>query len=140
MKKLLKNFTSPGNHDAATSFGLLLLRLVPGAAMLFAHGWGKLMGFSAKSGQFPDPLGIGSETSMALAIFAEVFCAAAIILGLFTRLVAIPLVITMLVAAFVVHANDPFQKQEFALIYAISFLVLIFSGAGKFSLDAAFKR
>jgi len=104
--------------------------------MLFAHGWGKLKGFSAISGKFPDPLGIGSAPSLAMAVFAEVFCAIALILGLFTRAAAIPLLITMIVAAFIVHGANPFQKKEFALLYAIPFLVLILTGAGKFSIDS----
>src|SRR6056297_1058602 len=136
MKNFLKRITSSGKHDTATSFGLLIIRLACGGLMLATHGWGKLTGFSEKSSQFADPLGVGSETSLALAILAEVFCAAAVILGLFTRVAAIPLVITMLVAAFLVHGDDPFQKKEFALLYAIPFFALVFTGAGKFSIDA----
>ena len=78
MKNLVKKFTSPGNHDASCSLGLLILRIASGGMMLVAHGWGKLLAFSEKSGGFLDPLGIGSETSMAMAIFAEVVCALAI--------------------------------------------------------------
>jgi putative oxidoreductase len=42
----------------------------------------------------------------------------------------------MVVAAFIIHGDDPFAKKEFALLYAIPFLTLVFTGAGKFSLDA----
>ena len=140
MKNLVKKFTSPGNHDASCSLGLLILRIASGGMMLVAHGWGKLLAFSEKSGGFPDPLGIGSETSTAMAIFAEVVCALAIILGLFTRVAAMPLVVTMLVAALIVHGDDPFQKKEFALVYALPFLTLIFTGAGKYSIDGAINR
>lgn len=108
--------------------------------MLFAHGWGKLTKFGELSGKFADPIGLGSAPSLALAVFAEVFCAIAIMLGLFTRAAAIPLLITMLVAAFVVHDADPFQKKEFALLYAAPFLMLILTGAGSFSVDAKLKR
>lgn len=107
--------------------------------MVAAHGWGKLTNFSEKSSQFADPLGVGSETSLALAIFAEVFCAVAVAIGLFTRVAAIPLVITMFVAAFAIHIDDPFQKKEFALLYAIPFLALMFTGAGRFSIDGRFR-
>jgi len=108
--------------------------------MLLAHGWGKLTGFGDLSSKFPDPIGLGSTPSLALAVFAEVFCAIAIMLGLFTRAAAIPLLITMLVAAFVIHGDDPFQKKEFALLYAAPFLMLIFTGAGSLSIDAKLKR
>ncbi len=140
MKKLIGLIAHPGTRNPITSLGLLILRLGAGGLMLGAHGWGKLMTFSEKSGKFPDPLGVGSQASLGLVVFAEVFCAAAIILGLFTRLAAIPLLITMLVAAFVIHGNDPFQKQEFALLYAVPYLALIFTGAGAFSADRGLSR
>ncbi|MDF1659467.1 MAG: DoxX family protein [Verrucomicrobiales bacterium] len=117
-----------------------MLRLFIGGGMLFAHGWGKLTSFGDLSSKFPDPIGFGSAPSLALAVFAEVFCAIAIMLGLFTRAAAIPLLITMLVAAFVIHGADPFQKKEFALLYAVPCLMLIFTGAGSFSVDAKLKR
>ncbi len=140
MKKLIQKATSPGSHDQLSSIGLLILRLFTGGCMLLAHGWGKLTGFGDLSSKFPDPIGLGSTPSLALAVFAEVFCAIAIMLGLFTRAAAIPLLITMLVAAFVIHGDDPFQKKEFALLYAAPFLMLIFTGAGSLSIDAKLKR
>ena len=108
--------------------------------MAIAHGWGKLTGFSEKSGGFPDPIGLGSPTALGLAVFAEVFCSIAIVLGLFTRAAAIPLLITMMVAAFMIHGDDPFQKKELALFYGATYLTLIFTGAGKFSADAKLGR
>ena len=45
--------------------------------------------------------------SLALATGAETVCAGLLALGLFTRLNAIPLVITMLVAAFWAHGVTP---------------------------------
>ncbi|MDF2375409.1 MAG: DoxX family protein [Verrucomicrobiales bacterium] len=140
MKKLIQKAISPGSHDQLSSLGILILRLFTGGCMLFAHGWGKLTKFGELSGKFADPIGLGSAPSLALAVFAEVFCAIAIMLGLFTRAAAIPLLITMLVAAFVVHDADPFQKKEFALLYAAPFLMLILTGAGSFSVDAKLKR
>ena len=119
-----------------SSLGLLILRVVAGGMILLGHGWPKLMGFNDLSSRFPDPLGLGSTTlSLSLVLFAEVFCAAAVILGFATRLVAIPLVFAMLVAAFIIHADDPWQKKEFALLYALPFLTLICTGPGKFSVD-----
>ena len=42
----------------------------------------------------------------------------------------------MLVAAFVVHADDPWGKKEFALLYAIPFTALAITGGGRYALDA----
>lgn len=105
--------------------------------MLFGHGWGKLAGFSDISQRFPDPLGFGSPAlSLGLAVFAEAFCAAAVMVGFATRFAALPLVVTMVVAALVIHADDPWAKKELALLYAVPFITLAFTGAGKFSVDA----
>ncbi|WP_333907979.1 DoxX family protein [Aequorivita sinensis] len=58
-----------------------------------------------------------------------------LIIGLSTRLAAIPLAITMLVAAFIVHANDGFGRQELPLLYAAIYISIALIGAGKYSLD-----
>jgi putative oxidoreductase len=121
-----------------TSLGLLLLRVSVGGMMLTGHGWAKLVGFSDMATKFPDPLGLGSSAvSLSLAVFAEVACACALILGVATRFAAIPLAATMLVAAFLVHSDDPFRDREPALLYAIPFLTLALTGPGKFSFDAS---
>jgi putative oxidoreductase len=104
--------------------------------MAAAHGWGKLLSFGEKAATFPDPLGIGRPFSMAGAIGAEFFCAILVALGLGTRVAAIPLVFTMGVATFLVHANDPFGQKEKAVLFLVIFLALAFTGAGAYSLDA----
>jgi putative oxidoreductase len=119
-----------------TNVAWLLLRLGAGLMMMYAHGWGKLSKFGELMEVFPDPIGLGSTVSLALTVFAEFFCALAIALGFLTRLAAMPLVITMLVAVLVVHADDPFGKKELALLYLLPLLTLILTGAGRFSLDA----
>ena len=123
-------------NETRNDIGLLILRVGIGVFMLAAHGWGKLANFGELAGTFPDPIGLGSTVSLVLVIFAEVLCALLVVLGLGTRFAAVPLLVTMLVAAFVVHADDPWSRKEFALLYAIPFLTLIFTGGGRFALDS----
>lgn len=108
--------------------------------MLFQHGWPKLNNFAALATSFADPLGVGSKISLALTVFSEAFCAAALIVGFLSRLATVPLLITMLVAAFIVHGADPFAKKEMALLYASGFLTLILTGPGEFAVDGLFKK
>jgi putative oxidoreductase len=115
---------------------LLFLRVFFGLLMCFAHGWPKLMSFAEYSTQFPDPIGFGSTVALSLTIFAEVVCALAVAFGLLTRLATIPLMITMLVAAFVIHAQDPFQKQEFALVFFGAYFAIFLAGSGQYSLQS----
>jgi putative oxidoreductase len=123
-------------HDIA----LLVLRIGFGGLMLFGHGWPKLMNFGTLSQTFPDPIGLGSSFSLLLAIFAEVFCSLAIMAGFMSRLAAIPLAVTMAVAAFVIHSADPWHKQEFALLYFIVFVAIGIAGAGSYSVDSVLGR
>ena len=125
---------------AGGSLGLLLLRVSVGGMMLVCHGWGKLTGFAERSSSFPDPLGVGSPLSMALATGAEAFCALAVILGFATRWAAVPLMVTMAVAALIIHGDDPWAKKEFALLYFFPFATLLLTGAGRYSLDAFLRR
>src|SRR5574341_1278618 len=135
------------------SIGLLFLRVGIGG-YLITHGWGKVqMLISGGEDKFGDPIGIGSTLSLALVTTSEFLCALLIILGLATRLAAIPVVISMSVAAFVVHAADPWTMEtaakaffggvsktwfskEPAILYLVPFLTLVFTGGGKLSLDA----
>ncbi len=121
--------------DWTTDAGLLFMRVSVGSMMLLGHGQSKLLGFSEKAATFSDPLGVGSTTSLVLAIVGEVVASLFVIFGLGTRFFAVPLLVTMLVAALIVHAEDPWGRKEFALLYAVPALTLILTGAGRFSLD-----
>lgn len=83
---------------------------------------------------------MGATFSLILAVFAEVVCSILIGLGLLTRLASIPLIITMLVASFMIHATDPFAKKEFALLYLLVYLVVFVIGSRKYSLDALLQK
>ncbi|MDX1408063.1 MAG: DoxX family protein, partial [Saprospiraceae bacterium] len=62
-------------------------------------------------------------------------CAALLVAGLATRLAAIPLMITMAVAFFLVHADDPVLDREVAMLYLVVYAVIYLIGPGRFSLD-----
>jgi putative oxidoreductase len=121
----------------SADLSLLLLRLWLGLSMLLLHGWSKLTGFSKLSAKFPDPLGIGSTASLSLAIFAEVGCAALLIVGFLTRFAALNLAITMAVAFFIQHKMQlsGAASGELAFIYLAGFLAILFAGSGKFAFE-----
>ncbi len=117
-------------------FGLLILRITFGGLMM-VHGWGKLQGFlGGQASGFPDPIGLGPEISMGLAVFAEFICGGLVVLGLATRPALVPLISTMLVAVLVVHASDPLETKELALVYLGAYIALLMTGPGRFSVDA----
>lgn len=119
----------------ALNWGLLILRVGTGL-LLAGHGWGKVMDlFGDKAAEFPDPIGLGPLPSLALAAFAEFLCSLLVVLGVKVRWTAIPPIITMLVAVIIIHANDSFDQKEHPLLFAIPFLALAFTGAGRYSVD-----
>ncbi|GGZ18412.1 hypothetical protein GCM10007049_08210 [Echinicola pacifica] len=134
MKKLLFS-----NKPISSSIALLVLR-VSTAAMMLTHGWAKISNFSEYLTKFADPLGLGAAVSLQLAIFAEFFCAILLAIGFMSRAALIPLIITMVVAAFVAHAGDPFGNKELPLMYLASFVTLFLTGPGAFSMDAQMLR
>lgn len=132
---MLKKIFSTGTIDWKLDLGILVIRIAIGAFML-THGYPKLMRlFSGEEIQFADPLGFGPVPSLALAVFAEFFCSIFIAIGLGTRLAAVPLIITMTVAAFIAHAGDPFGRKETALLYLLVYLLLLITGSRRYSLD-----
>jgi len=132
---------NPKLRETLASVGLLILRIGFGAYMM-AHGYGKLqMVLAGQFDQFGDPIGLGSGLSLVLIMFAEFFCALFVLVGFATRFSAIPIVIGMAVAAFVAHGADPWTmgggggSKQPALMFMTAFLTLVFTGAGRFSID-----
>lgn len=125
----------PSEKGSNRSAILLLVARAVFAALLATHGWQKLMSFEEMSATFADPLGVGSELSLTLAIFGELVCSLAVILGLLTRLALLPMIFAMGVAFFVVHGGSIASGGELAFAYLVIFILLLVVGAGRYSLD-----
>ena len=131
----MKKIINVSKAATTTDIGLLVARLGI-AALMLTHGIPKMiMLFSGAPVQFPPVMGLSAELSLGLAVFAEVFCSVLILVGFATRVATIPLIITMLVAVLLIHGADPLAKQEPALQYLLVYVVLLFAGSGKFSID-----
>jgi len=114
---------------------IAILRIGTGLLMALAIGLRKLLNYQEMAANFPDPLGVGSDVSLMLTVFAEFFCALFLALGLFMRFALLPLIFTMIVAALIIHSEDAFHVKEHALIYLVIFTSLFLLGPGKYSLD-----
>lgn len=125
-------------------FGLLILRIVLGGTML-GHGLQKLLGVFGGPGidGFAGALGAFGFTSYTTALswitaLTETIGGALLIVGLFTPLAAAGL---LGVAASVVYVKfsggffGPPQGFEYELLLATSAFVLLFTGAGRLSVD-----
>lgn len=135
--KRIYNTDLPGNFG---HFALLFLRVVA-ACLLMTHGIPKLQRLlSGEEIQFADPYGLGQMTSFVLIMFAEVVCSILVILGAFTRLAVIPIMIGMATAVIFAHANDPFGVKEKPLLFLVIFTFLLMIGPGKYSVDNSLRR
>lgn len=116
------------------NLALLILRLGAGGLML-THGIPKISKLFESPVKFADPIGIGETPSLILTLLGEVVAPVLVIIGYKTKIASIPVIITMLVAAFVVHLNDPTGTKEKALLYLMCYLVLFLTGPGKYAID-----
>lgn len=120
----------------------LFLRLAIGAVFVW-HGWPKLMDLDKTAGMM-EKLDLPYPYLQAIAAsLAEVGCGALLILGLFTRLATIPLLVVMGVAIWKVHwGKYPLDQggMEYPLVLAAGLFSLLTSGAGALSMDRLFFR
>lgn len=130
----------------------LLLRLITGVGFI-AHGWAKIARGTAGFEKLLIQTGVPMHHLMSIiAPYTEILGGIAILIGLFTRLVAIPLIITMLTAMLTVNIHYGFSSiktigltpsgplfgppgYEINLMYIAILVSLIVTGAGKLSAD-----
>lgn len=124
----VKNYTTPIN------VALLALRIIV-AIMMLTHGGPKFMRLLDGNLKFGDPIGIGSELSFILVVFSEFFCSIFILIGLGTRMASLPLLFTVLVILLVAKGADPVFDHVNILAYIATYILLFFTGSGKYSLD-----
>jgi putative oxidoreductase len=121
----------------------LLARLTVGVA--FAEsGWGKVHNLEAVAGYFAE-LGIPAPAFQATFVsYVELICGSLVIIGLGTRLAALPLIGTMVVALVTAKASDIAGFSDLIgtieLCYAVLCAWLALAGAGAASIDHAITR
>ncbi len=133
---MLKKILNLDMIPKSTDLGLLALRLVISFAMLGKHALHKISDFSAMKDIFPDPLHIGSTMSLISAIVVENVFSILLILGIYARFAAFALFMNLLVIwALVYQFSIATDHHELVLLYLVGYFTLIFTGAGKYSLD-----
>lgn len=125
-------------REKGISILILCLRVFFGIIFL-THGFEKLMNFNQLSYTFPSAFGFGSYMTLMLSIFVEFCCSMFLIAGLLIRITIIPMIIAMAVAFFDVH-DAMFPEGELSLIYLIIFIILYFTGPGRYSVDYLIDR
>jgi putative oxidoreductase len=130
MRRILSTKYAAGGFN----FSILIFRVAVGI-LIAHHGYEKLIRFSEMKGTFMNFLGLGSTFSLALVVFAEFFCSIFLMLGLFTRLAIIPIMIDMIVGLSKAHHGNIFGDGEKVAIYLACSIVILFCGPGRVSVD-----
>ena len=132
-------------HDRLRGWGVAVLRVMVGLIFL-AHGVQKLFGegFGGVAGMMGG-LGIPAPALAAVVlVLVELLGGVALILGLFTRLAAVPLAFSMLVATVLVHLPNGFFSSsggvEFTLLLTVACVALAMTGSDEAALDRILTR
>ena len=101
--------------------------------------------FADIQARFPFPLdSVPVDISWSLATWGELLGAVTLVIGLGTRFTSLALMILTAVAWFSVHAGQGYNVCDngfkLPLIYLVLFLPLLFSGAGRLSIDHLLAR
>jgi putative oxidoreductase len=131
----------------------LVIRLIIGYGAM-AHGWAKLSRGPAGFEKLLVLIGVPFPHINSWVVpFAELIGGLAILVGAFVSIAAIPLILTMLVAMFMIHINYGFSSiktigltangpifgppgYEVNLLYIAGLISIILTGAGIFSIDS----
>lgn len=123
-----------------SNIALMISRVTTGLTMAFAHGLAKVPpadGFIGGVSEMGFPLpGLFAW----VAGLSEFLGGILLALGFLTRPAALAIGFTMVVAAFIAHAGDPFSKMEMALLYLTLCVLFLGLGGGRFSVDGWLAR
>lgn len=114
---------------------LLLFRSIVSTQLIVVHGLKKIGIGTGVAETVPNPFNFPNWFNDSFAITANLIFPLFIIAGFYTRLATIPVLAVTLSGYFVVHWNDPLLVSDVPFMYSLSFLLIAFLGAGKYSID-----
>ncbi|KAB0642735.1 DoxX family protein [Burkholderia latens] len=130
----------PDLSSHATDLGLLFLRVSASVLLIVVHGLPKVLHYASEAAAIEDPFHLGRTLSILFAIFAEVVCPVFMIVGVYPRLAALPVMIVTLVALVFVHPDWPLRDAQFAWMLLILFGTIAIAGAGRYALPSIVRR
>lgn len=135
MKKLIQIIVNPNSSTTINNWVLLGFRVLLSIEMIYAHGLKKIGVGVAVAEQVPNPLHLPEVINNAFAISANIFFPILVVFGLLTRLSVLPILAVTLTGYFVLHFHDAPLVKDTPFMFSLSYLVILFLGAGKYSLD-----
>ena len=127
----MKNFAKTVSRfllcERLSDWAKLGLRVFIGFMML-THGIAKIEQFDTLKSTFPATMGMSSELSLILIILVEVGCSSLVLLGFMTRLAVLPLMFSMIIAAFFTFSPISLSTAELPIFYTACGSRTIFCG------------
>jgi putative oxidoreductase len=135
MIELLKTILQSNAGSAINNWALLGFRVLLALELFRVHGMKKFKGNNGQPEVVPNPLHLPQRLNNLVATFSDTVVPALVILGIAVRLVILPTIGVTAIGYFVVHRHDPIEVRDVPYIYTVSFLFLLFIGAGTVSVD-----
>ena len=131
------------NHfnDQVMSFDVIILffRVAVSVQLIVVHGLKKIGIGTQMAEKVPNPFLLPDGLNQIFAIASNLVFPLFIIVGFYTRISTIPILIVTLSGYFVVHWHDSLLENDVPFMYSVSFLLIAFAGSGKYSIDSRLK-
>lgn len=135
MKHLFARSVDPSVTYLLFNTTMLFFRVAASLEMIFVHGFKKLGIGVAAAEKVPNPLHLPESFNYAFAVSANLFFPFLVLIGLCTRMATLPILAVTLTGYFILHWHDAALIRDTPFIYGIIFLLILFLGPGKYSID-----
>lgn len=132
---LLLRLTNVYPRTADFHICMLVFRILLSLELIIVHGLKKVGIGVAEAEKVPNPYHLPEIINQFFATGANIICPLLIIIGAFTRFAVIPILIVTVSGYFVVHRTDNLHVRDIPFMYALSFIVVLLLGPGKYSID-----
>lgn len=138
----MNNFLSLAFLDRYREYGPLFVRLIVGSFLVWGTqdnvlSYARMLEFAEflRAHGTPFPL-----AAAFLSAYAQLACGLLYVLGAFTRLAAVVMIVNFVAAVLIAHLGDTFQGMFPALVMLFTSCFLLLHGAGLLSVDDALAR
>lgn len=135
MKALIRRLTTISPTLNLFHLSMLLFRIAVSIELIVAHGLKKLGIGVAMVEQVPNPLQLPEIFNQGFALASNLIFPVFVILGLFTRVVILPILAVTLTGYFVLHWHDALLVKDAPFMYSVVYLLILALGPGKYSID-----
>ncbi|KUY30371.1 DoxX family protein [Elizabethkingia ursingii] len=140
MMKILQKLAYTKPLDGSFDWVMLLFRILLSVELIYAHGLKKIGIGVGEAEIVPNPLGLPDAFNSLFADAANLVFPVFVIFGFMTRLATLPILAVTLTGYFVLHFHDAPLVKDTPYIYSLCYLIILFFGAGKYSLDQLIER